>query len=430
MHCAVPGTHNMKLNIGAGDTKIEGFLPIDRKFGQEAFPLPFQPNSIEEIRCAHMLEHLSFSDVMSALKDWYEKLKPGGRVRIAVPDVDRILNSRHDPGWHFYLMGGQINENDFHKSCFTKAILTAYMQRAGFVDIAPWDGGCIDSASLPISLNLEGYKVSSNGNGKTHDETPDAVVQNLGAFKESRDIKIAACIGVPRIGWNDHWGCVEEALRPWNIPLHRHTGAFWGHNIQTVIERLIAIDVDWALTLDYDSMFTSRDISRLFEIMGENPHIDAVSALQTRRGCQQVLCSNGESGVETDMKTPFKARTAHFGLTLIRLERLKELPKPWFWDQPSASGSWSDDDRVDADIYFWREWEKHGRTLYIAPDVRIGHLEVMVSYMDDDLAFKQMHVQDWWNSKHRKHGNCLDVNAIVATEPIEQEPAKEEAVAI
>lgn len=401
----------MKLNIGAGTTEIEGFLPVDRKHGQEAYPLPFQPNSIDEIRCCHMLEHLSFHDAMEALKDWHEKLKPGARLRIAVPDVDRVVNSRHEPSWHFFLMGGQTDENDFHRSCYTKSILTAYMQAAGFVDIRTWEGEGIDCASLPISLNLEGYKLSSEG--KTEEiETPKAVVQNLAQTMQSKDIKIAGCIGIPRIGWNDHWGCVEEALRPWRIPLHRHTGAFWGHNIQSVIERLIALNVDWALTLDYDSMFTSKDINRLFEIMGENPEVDAVAALQTRRGCQQVLCSNGESGVETDMRTPFKARTAHFGLTLIRLDRLKELPKPWFWDQPSDSGSWSDETRVDADIYFWRQWEKHGRSLYIAPDVRIGHLEVMVSYLDDDLAFKQMHVQDWWNGKQRREGNCLESGAV------------------
>lgn len=394
----------MKLNIGSGDTQIDGFLPVDLKFGQPAFPLPFADNSIEEIRCSHMLEHLSFKDALDCLSDWFRKLKRGGRVRLAVPDVDRVVNSRDSEKWQFWLMGGQMNDRDFHRSCWTRKLLQRFMESAGFVNVRPWESEGIDCASLPISLNLEGYKVNDGenlGDSAESDSAPSAVVENL-SVPESQDVKIAGCIGIPRIGWNDHWGCVEEALRPWHIPLHRHTGAFWGHNIQTCLERLVALGIDWAFTFDYDSMFTSKDISRMLEIFGANPHIDALAALQTRRGCQQVLCSNGDNGVETDMTTPFKARTAHFGLTLIRLEMLKDMPKPWFWDQPSASGSWQDDDRVDADIYFWRQWENFGRTLYIAPDVRIGHLEVMVSGLDDELRFNQVHVQDWWKERHKK----------------------------
>lgn len=396
----------MRLNIGAGDTQIEGFLPVDRKYGQEAYPLPYQPNSIEEIRCCHMLEHLDWRDALAALTDWYEKLKPGGRVRIAVPDLDRVVNNRADNNWPRYLMGGHIDKNDFHKSCWTRGMLTDFMERAGFKNIMVWEPDGIDSASLPISLNLEGYKMSD----AVVNETPGAVVDNLGAEDQPvQDIKIAGCIGIPRIGWNDHWGCVEEALRPWRIPLHRHTGAFWGHNIQTCLEKIVALGVDWAFTFDYDSMFTSKDISRMLDIFGQNPHIDALAALQTRRGCQQILCSNGDQGVETDTVTPFQARTAHFGLTLLRVEKLKDMPKPWFWDQPSASGSWQDDDRVDADIYFWRQWEKLGRTLYIAPDVRIGHLEVMVSELDESLQFSQVHVQDWWKQRHNGHAKKAEV---------------------
>lgn len=372
----------MKLNIGSGDVKLDGFVSIDRKFGQEAYPLPFEPNSIDEIRCSHMLEHLSFDESGAALRDWHNKMKPGARIRISVPDFDKAVTDRSDPKWPLYVMGGQIDSNDFHRSCYTREILTNHMIAAGFVNIHEWQTDNMDSSNLPFSLNLEGIKPT----GKE--------------AEEYQDVKIAACIGIPRIGWNDHWGCVVEALRPFGIPIRRHTGAFWSHNIQSVLEGCIADGLDWALTLDYDSMFTAKDISRMLEVFGSRPDIDALAALQTRRGCQSPLCWNGGAGVETDCRTPFKVHTAHFGLTLIRLDMLKDMPKPWFWDQPSASGSWQDDDRVDSDIYFWKQWNKHGRSLYIAPDVRIGHLEVLVSQLNNDMEFEQVHVTDWWKRRH------------------------------
>ena len=78
----------LKLNIGAGSTIISGFTPIDRKLGSEAYPLSYPDNSVDEIRASHILEHFSFAHAQQALKEWTRVLKPGGRIRIAVPDLD------------------------------------------------------------------------------------------------------------------------------------------------------------------------------------------------------------------------------------------------------------------------------------------------------------------------------------------------------
>ena len=83
----------MKLNIGAGPTKIEDFTPLDVKHGKPAFPLPYDDNSIEEIRASHVLEHFSFNDAKKALIEWVRVLKPGGRLRVAVPDFEKITTA-------------------------------------------------------------------------------------------------------------------------------------------------------------------------------------------------------------------------------------------------------------------------------------------------------------------------------------------------
>ncbi len=376
----------MRLNIGGGNTKIEGFINVDRIHGQEAYPLPFEPRSVDEIRCCHMLEHLSFGEALEALKDWVRVLKPNARLRLSVPDLRKIVELMGvDAEWQFYIMGGQTDENNFHRSVWVRETLTAFMKEACLYRVREWTTDNRDSSNLPISLNLEGFKMPD---GKALDDT--------------QEIKICAVIGIPRLGWNDHWGCVVDALKPWGMGIKRHTGAFWGHNMQTCLEDCIAEGVDWVLTLDYDTMFTSEHVSRLLEIMGDRPDIDAVAGLQTRRGMQCPLMTNGETEIEVT-GDPIPANTAHFGLTLIRLDRLKDIPKPWMWDQPSKSGSWRDDDRVDEDIYFWLKWKEHGRTLYIAPDVRIGHLEVMVSHLDEQYQFKQQHVYDWIKENRREN---------------------------
>ena len=44
---------------------------------------------------------------------------------------------------------------------------------------------------------------------------------------------------------------------------------------------------------------------------------------------------------------------------------------------------------------FTKKWEAEGRSVYITPNVRIGHLELMVSYFDEKLQYEQMTVDDW-----------------------------------
>ena len=91
---------------------------------------------------------------------------------------------------------------------------------------------------------------------------------------------------------------------------------------------------------------------------------------------------------------PLKVTTAHFGLTLLRMEHFKDLPKPWFKGEPDKDGGWGDD-RLDDDIWFWHIWRKAGRTVYMAPRVRIGHLELIVSEFDDDFQHRQISMPDW-----------------------------------
>jgi hypothetical protein len=97
--------------------------------------------------------------------------------------------------------------------------------------------------------------------------------------------------------------------------------------------------------------------------------------------------------LETDGK-PIKVCSAHFGLTLIRVDALRKTPKPWFMSKPDDNGDW-EDGRFDDDIWFWHNWRAAGNTLYVAPSVSIGHLEETVAAFDKDLNPIHMYVHQW-----------------------------------
>ncbi len=210
------------------------------------------------------------------------------------------------------------------------------------------------------------------------------------------DLKIVALTSIPMCGWNPHWGQLCEALRPFQIPARLGYGAYWHQTISNMLEDCIDDGIDWAITFDYDSMMTGNQLNQLIRRFGQNPHIDALAALQCKRGKDDVplLTVSGKSVIEIG-REPFQVTTAHFGMTLLRLDSLKKVPMPWFVGSPDENGSYRTLRRTDADIYFWHAWNKAGNSVYVDPQCRIGHLQPVVSVFDDQLKPKLMHLEDW-----------------------------------
>lgn len=379
----------VKLNIGSGLAELQGFISLDRKLGHEAYPLKQAANSVDEIRASHILEHFGFGEVPQVLDDWFRVLKPGGRMRIAVPDFDKIAAAREDPKRLLYAMGGQTGKDDFHKSAFTEATLSRAMSNAGLQSIAHWTSDNGDCASLPISLNLEGVKPQI---GLT-------AAPIITGDDDKISVRVMAITSIPRLGWQDHWGCVDGVLGKRGIPLSRFSGAFWGQHMQTAMEAACAQELDWILTLDYDTLFTTKHLDRLLGIFGKNPHIDALASLQTGRHRDTPLMTIKKDGV-TQLKaeingSPLKVNTAHFGLTLIRVEKLRQLPKPWMHHQPGPDGTWTHVEHVDPDIWFWKQWGIAGHSLYVDPMCRVGHIEMCVSQFNENMDHQILSIKEW-----------------------------------
>ena len=400
----------VKLNIGAGNTDLDGFEPIDRMFGTEAYPLPHDTDSVDEIRASHILEHFAFGEVPKVLAEWVRVLKPGALIKIAVPDFDKITRMREDPMFLRYIMGGQVDENDFHKSLFTEQALEKEMVSAGLKNITHWPSDNTDTASHPCSLNLQGVK---NSVVAGRDAVPlnaeikiDSVASDAKAGDNSILVKAVCCMSIPRLGWNDHWGCVAEVLLPLSIPIVRFTGAFWGHGMQELFLKARDDGADWIISVDYDSMFSSKHMESMLAMMARHPEIDALACVQTRRGHDYAMLArktdgSGEHGKVMIDGSPIRCTVAHFGLTIFRTSALKDLPLPWFNAIPGPDGRWDHNERLDDDIFFWKHWEEHGRTLYANPNVRIGHIECMVASMDENYKHQYQTVPEW-RKEHTK----------------------------
>lgn len=191
---------------------------------------------------------------------------------------------------------------------------------------------------------------------------------------------------------------IEVAFTAAKIPRQDSQGVFYGQCMQRMLQTAVEDEVDIAIICDGDSLFTDRDILRLIGSLEANEDIDALASMQIRRGNKTILASiNGKSSIEI-AGDPFRVSTAHFGLTAIDLRKLGKVAKPWFISQADENSEWGDA-RIDDDIWFWRQWEKAGNTIYLDPQTRIGHLEEMV-VMVDPKTYEAVHAypNEWLES--------------------------------
>jgi hypothetical protein len=88
----------LKLDLGAGAVSPPGFTPMGRAHGTEIYPLrtatKIADESCDEIRASHVLEHFpkrAGPGHRGPAELGLDKLKPGGAMKIAVPEfrVDR-----------------------------------------------------------------------------------------------------------------------------------------------------------------------------------------------------------------------------------------------------------------------------------------------------------------------------------------------------
>ena len=171
------------------------------------------------------------------------------------------------------------------------------------------------------------------------------------------------------------------------------------------IEEAMSEGAEWVLTMDYDTIFDKAQLEELMDLAARHPDVDAIAPIQASRTRQTPLFTirgADEKNLAEIQRTDFDAElipvsTAHFGLTLIRVEAIKKMQKPWFMGKPDPDGRWGEG-RTDDDIYFWHNFEQAGNKLAIACRVAVGHAELMVRWPDENLSPIYQHPSDFYKN--------------------------------
>src|SRR5512141_3061415 len=96
---AIRQTAGAGLHLGAGATRIPGMINCDVSDESADRHVDctnlreFADASVDLIETHHMIEHLSFSEVESALREWSRVLKPEGRLIITCPDLTSVARN-------------------------------------------------------------------------------------------------------------------------------------------------------------------------------------------------------------------------------------------------------------------------------------------------------------------------------------------------
>lgn len=100
--------HEDKLNLGCGRNVMLGWINADltatspEVFTMDASrPFPFPDNSFSYVFSEHMFEHLELSGQQNMMSECNRVLRPGGVLRLAMPNFDFLINLVNNPDSEF-----------------------------------------------------------------------------------------------------------------------------------------------------------------------------------------------------------------------------------------------------------------------------------------------------------------------------------------
>lgn len=135
----------MKLHLGCGSRCIPGwvhvdladFPHIDIRHGVDV--LPMGDGIADAIYACHVLEHFARKETPGVLAEWFRVLRPGGVLRVCVPDFAKWTALYHDlagtialAAVHGSIFGRQDGPFNIHYQAFDETALRSALLSAGF----------------------------------------------------------------------------------------------------------------------------------------------------------------------------------------------------------------------------------------------------------------------------------------------------------
>lgn len=175
------GSPELRLHLGSGFVPKDGWIDIDLAGARVDLVwnlkhgIPFPDASVDAVFHEHLLEHLTLQAGFQLTGECHRALKPGGVLRVAVPDAGACLRSyagTGDPDWALsrptrMLAVQALFYEHGHHAMYDEQLLVGVLAAAGFVDVAAREFG--DSRLSPApdtemrrdgTLYVEGVKPS------------------------------------------------------------------------------------------------------------------------------------------------------------------------------------------------------------------------------------------------------------------------------
>lgn len=142
----------IKINLGCGWRNFgKDWIHIDggdypHLNSKDIINLPYEDNTVDLIYASHVLEYFDRVEAVDVLNQWYNKIKPGGVLRLAVPNFEVIAKlyiEKNIPLSKFIgpLYGRMEMDNQwiYHKTTYDFEELSQILNECGFSKITPYD---------------------------------------------------------------------------------------------------------------------------------------------------------------------------------------------------------------------------------------------------------------------------------------------------
>jgi SAM-dependent methyltransferase len=151
---AVPASEVRRLNWGCGEHPDPGWINSDIKEGPGIdlecdirAGLPLEDDSIDYVVSIHALPEIPYPELVDALRELRRILKPGGVLRMALPDLDKGIEAYLKGDEDYFLIPDEDAERlgskfvtqlvwyGYSRSLFTFDFTHEILDKAGFTEV-------------------------------------------------------------------------------------------------------------------------------------------------------------------------------------------------------------------------------------------------------------------------------------------------------